>query len=374
MGFARSVPAPAVEGVVQSHRSVQLRKVVAQHPRQAERSDRDRLLATKFADDSANVDLHEIVPAGPTPNVRVQMTEKHGAIRNRMNNGQDWGRASGERAPRSLIWVHFDIVRGCQLRCIGCPIATLQPPISRIDIDTFDRCLGNIDVRLIGLLRLFNFGEPLLHRDLPGLLDVIPKQNWKAQNVEISTNAQYTDWPSFEAALATRVLTRLVVSCDGDGTPESYEAHRPPARWSVLLAFLERARAIRDHVHPKLHLMTRTICNNAEGQARWRSVLEPRGWSPEFRDWIALPESPRSRAEPPPPGRGICLFQTGATHIYIDADGNVVPCCAHPGAAILGSLQHNRLSEILIGEQRKSFLAALAVRDPSLKVCSACAY
>jgi len=103
-------------------------------------------------------------------------------------------------------------------------------------------------------------------------------------------------------------------------------------------------------------------------------VLEPRGWSPEFRDWIALPESPRSRAQPPAPGQGICVFQSGATHIYIDSEGNVVPCCCHPGAAILGNLQHRRLSEILIGDKRKTFLAALAVRDPSLQVCSTCAY
>ena len=26
-------------------------------------------------------------------------------------------------------------------------------------------------------------------------------------------------------------------------------------------------------------------------QARWRKVLEPRGWVPEFRDWMNLPDA-----------------------------------------------------------------------------------
>ena len=73
-------------------------------------------------------------------------------------------------------------------------------------------------------LRLFNFGEPLLHHDLAGILACIPKQRWKTRFVEISTNAQFVDWPSFEEALRQRVLTQIAVSCDGDGTPAEYEA------------------------------------------------------------------------------------------------------------------------------------------------------
>lgn len=45
--------------------------------------------------------------------------------------------------------------------------------------------------------------------------------------------------------LRLEVLTRLVVSCDGDGTPESYERLRPPSRWERLIEFLERAK-LRD--------------------------------------------------------------------------------------------------------------------------------
>src|SRR4051812_23672230 len=54
---------------------------------------------------------------------------------------------------------HFEIVRGCQLRCLGCPNSTLQPKVRRIEPDDFDQCLRNIDVKHIEYFRLFNFGE-----------------------------------------------------------------------------------------------------------------------------------------------------------------------------------------------------------------------
>jgi len=285
-----------------------------------------------------------------------------------------WQSTESGPALRSLLVLHFDIVRGCQLSCVGCPNSLLQPKVERISREDFATCLANIDVRMIKLFRMFNYGEPLLHRDLAGLLDIIPRQSWRAQQIELSTNAQFVHWPSFEAALATGVLTRLVVSCDGDGTPESYEALRPPSRWPVMLAFLEKAREIRDRVHPTLDLMTRTICTDPQAQARWQAILEQRGWRPDFRGWLPLPGSTRSVEKPNIPGQGVCVFQANVTQAYVDMDGSVVPCCAHPGAAILGNLKQERLSEILLGPVRSDFLASLATRDPRFPICASCGF
>jgi len=66
----------------------------------------------------------------------------------------------------SIYNVHFDVVHGCQLRCVGCPNSTLKPKIKTIDPDFFGTCLRNIDVQQIHTFRLFNFGEPLLHKQL----------------------------------------------------------------------------------------------------------------------------------------------------------------------------------------------------------------
>lgn len=270
---------------------------------------------------------------------------------------------------------HFEIVRGCQLRCVGCPNSTLQPKVKRIEVEDFDRCLRNIDVDHIIYFRLFNYGEPLLHHDLPGILARIPDQSWRTKVVEISTNAQFVDWPSFEQAISLGILSQLIVSCDGDGSPEDYERLRPPSRWEKLIEFLDRASEIRDRLSPGLGLFTRTICVDPEAQARWRAILEPRGWIPEFREWGYSPDSLENMT-----GRelrfrtGICAFQKTNHRLYVDWDGTVVPCCAHPRAGEFGNLLNQSFNDILFGERRAEFIAAQGADRKKMLVCNSCEY
>ena len=244
---------------------------------------------------------------------------------------------------------------------------------------------GNIDVDRIHLLRLFNFGEPLLHRHLSRLLPHLRTQRWQAEQVELSTNAQKVYWDDFEAALATGVLTRLIVSCDGDGTPADYERLRPPSKWSKLEEFLERTKALRDRLCPHLELMTMTICEDEAARERWRAFLEPRGFTPRFRRWMWLPESTRNMTgHAPATGDGVCLFMAdpseftehpwdGQIHqLYCDADGTVVPCCVHPQAGVLGNLLTQTYNEILRSVARAAFLETLRHRRAGMKICGSC--
>ena len=79
--------------------------------------------------------------------------------------------------PKHIYTVHFDIVHGCQLRCVGCPNSTLEPKIYRIPVADFSRCLANIDVERIHTLRLYNYGEPLLHKKIASIVAEIPRFN-----------------------------------------------------------------------------------------------------------------------------------------------------------------------------------------------------
>ena len=285
----------------------------------------------------------------------------------------------------SIYLAHLDIVHGCQLRCVGCPNSTLLPKVSQVAEADFVRILGNIDVDRIHLLRLFNFGEPLLHRHLSRLLPHLRTQRWQAEQVELSTNAQKVYWDDFEAALATGVLTRLIVSCDGDGTPADYERLRPPSKWSKLEEFLERTKALRDRLCPHLELMTMTICEDEAARERWRAFLEPRGFTPRFRRWMWLPESTRNMTgHAPATGDGVCLFMAdpseftehpwdGQIHqLYCDADGTVVPCCVHPQAGVLGNLLTQTYNEILRSVARAAFLETLRHRRAGMKICGSC--
>lgn len=287
---------------------------------------------------------------------------------------------------RSLHTFQIDIVHGCQLRCVGCPNSTLLEKVRRVEVEDFRRCMENVDVDYIQHLRLFNFGEPLLHDNLTGLFRVIAAQPWKADILEISTNAQYCNWDDLESALQLGVLDRLVVSCDGDGTPAEYERLRPPSKWSKLLDFLARARELRDRHAPNLELITRTIIEDEQAMQRWSDVLLPLGWQPEFRDWKVLPESKENMT-----GRelvvpnDVCTFMAPSSRfgelyhgevnqLYVDAFGTVVPCCAHPKAAELGSLRDHTVSELLAAPERQAFIRKLEQDRASIPICNECEF
>lgn len=267
---------------------------------------------------------------------------------------------------------HFDVVQGCQLSCVGCPNSTLHPKIAQIMPEAFDRCLRNVDVRHVEVLRLFNYGEPFLHSCLEELLPIIPAQNFRVDRVEISTNGMILDTNRLRSLLTSGVLTHLYVSCDGDGTPTDYERLRPPAKWDKLLGFLDEAGQLKIELGSPVELRTRTICMSLEGEARWREVLEPRGWTPEFRPWQILPNSadnPLARA--PVVQNRVCWPMTGV-NLYVNCHGDVIPCCSYPDLPPLGSLFRQKFSEIHSGQRRKNVLHHLKTQRIKHPICGQC--
>jgi radical SAM protein with 4Fe4S-binding SPASM domain len=267
--------------------------------------------------------------------------------------------------------VDFDLVHGCQLRCVGCPNSTLHTKVSFISKDDFVTCLRQIDVQHIKLFRVFNYGEVLLHPKLPELVRQLPQQAYTIDRVEICTNAQHHDWPKFEEVLKTGVITNLVVSCDGDGTPEEYERLRPPAKWERLIEFLIKARELRDQCAPQIELLTRNICVTEEGRQRWHEVVTPLGWTPSFRGWFPLPEASMDWSVKVP--KGACKpMYTARKHLYVDTDGAVVPCCFHPRAFVLGNLHQQTFRQIMTGMRYKMMLLRMEFARRSMVVCGKC--
>jgi radical SAM protein with 4Fe4S-binding SPASM domain len=269
----------------------------------------------------------------------------------------------------------FDVVHGCQLRCIGCPNSTLAPKISFISLNDFSECLNNVDVKRVKLFRLFNFGEAFLHPDLPELVLQIPMQNWTTDCVEISTNGQVHDFNKVKEVFKTKVLKRLVVSCDGDGTAEEYERLRPPARWLKLIEFLSKVKELRDTYAPEIALMTRTICEEEERRRTWRTLLEPMGWRTDFREWHHLPQSLNALSEQiPPVTNRLCSFVGDRASLYVDADGTIIPCCVHPRADEFGNLKTSKFNAITKSKKYLDFIHFLQTNRSNHLICGECTF
>lgn len=269
--------------------------------------------------------------------------------------------------------VGFDVVHGCQLRCVGCPNSTLKPKISCISADDFNLCLGNIDVNKIKVFRLFNFGEVFLHPALVDILAQIPQHRFRVKTVEICTNAQVYRPEVIEAIFRQGILNLLVVSCDGNGTPEEYEKLRTPAKWPKLIEFLEGVSKMRDQYAPNIQLHTRSICTDTQDQQRWLDLLTPLGWEPEFRDWIHLPDTEGQSWSDFKGADGVCAYMQRTDRLYCDADGTVVPCCWHPRAFTLGNLKEQKYSEIISGPRYAEMIEQMATDRASMSICGSCA-
>jgi len=276
-------------------------------------------------------------------------------------------------APRRLGTVFFEIVHGCQLTCLGCPISGLKPKVQKISLEVADRCFRNLDVDVVENLALYGYGEPFLHPELPGLFTIVEAQQWRASSVEISTNAQEVDWEQVELILRQHRLTDLVVSCDGDGTPELYEALRPPSRWSRFIEFLERASALRDRYCPTLRLRTRTCVPDWSKRFDWEPVLRPHGFVPQYRHYQQhIGSTHNMTGRTLSPAAGSCVWVESVQTVAVNIDGTIVPCCIHPRAGDYGSLQNRTFSEIFLGEKRAHFREQLISDRSAIEACRDC--
>lgn len=273
---------------------------------------------------------------------------------------------------KSIRMMHFELVEGCQLRCVGCPVSTLQPKVKSVSADDFKRCMLNIDVERIHYLRLFNFGETLLHSNLLSIFEVIEDLPHIIDEVEISTNGQFAYWDDFEAVIKTGRLNTLVVSCDGDGTPESYERLRPPAKWHKLIDFMQRADDLKQRYAPNMRLMARVICDDDNEKRRWFQLLAPMGWLPEFRKWLILPDTEYDGYPEKTKPEGSCRYLRMENLLYVAADGTVIPCCAHPKAGDFGNLHDSAYSEIILRDEKSKMIRDMDDHRKDMTICSQC--
>lgn len=247
------------------------------------------------------------------------------------------GRITGYK----LVSANFEVTNACNLSCTICPVNQgMKRPRARLDAARFERFLDeNPDLEFV---LLFQWGEPLLVKDLPEMIAAATARNVRTM---ITTNGTLLDAEWCERLLDAG-LNRLTMSVDGD--PESHKEIRgidlEPLRVNLL-----RLRRMRDERRSRMGIDVSMVVNERtercwpEVKASWSGIADRLQAIPQFM--IKARRNPCRE-----PNRG---------GLVVLSDGSVTVCCSDPeGDAIVGHIDDGPLSELLNGENMQAFRRA----------------
>ena len=129
------------------------------------------------------------------------------------------------------VLAHIDPSLICNLRCPYCPTGQrlgLRPPVV-IEWDLYKSIIDDIGDYLFEL-HLYNWGEPLLHKQTPQLIQYAKTKGIK---VIVHTNLSMKLSDKYIIDLVRSGLDEIIVSCDG-ATQETYERYRRDGNLSLV--------------------------------------------------------------------------------------------------------------------------------------------
>ena len=262
---------------------------------------------------------------------------------------------TGEVLVQSYPYImNIDPASVCQLRCPSCPTGVeneskrVRSPIMLrergiMSTGLFDALLNEVGEYLFFIM-LYNWGEPLLHRDLPAF---IRKAKEYQIAVEIHTNLSLRmDDARMEDLLSSGVDV-IAASLDGF-TQETYQTYRRGGNFELAKTNIERLAAMRERLGIKTEIIwnflvfrfneheidtARQYCDQIGVTFNRRDafITNP-DWLPSYRQNEAKelknpsppqpkPANPRGNQRPNP-----CTWHYSVS--AINANGLVSPCCA----------------------------------------------
>jgi len=240
-----------------------------------------------------------------------------------------------------------DVTNRCNLRCPLC--ATGQRlndrPLGQIDFAAFQRLIDELAPTLFKA-RLHSWGEPMLHRNLYDMIEVLTAHNVGS---EISTNLM-----AFRKEDAPRLvasgLEMLIVSMDGT-TQEVYETYRRGAHLETvqenLRAIVAAKRAVRSRT-PLIEIQFLLMKHNIHQTGEIRRLARELGADRCRTFPIVLNiRNEEQRTRWLPEGEELCRYnlETLEDRFYslnqacpwlwqsavVNWDGTVSPCCVYEG-------------------------------------------
>lgn len=235
-------------------------------------------------------------------------------------------------------FLYIEPTNACNCTCVICPRHQMCRPIGFIDTNLFRDIAQQAAALGCKELRLFNFGEPLLH---PKIADLVATTVGSGLTANIQTNGLLLD-ETIVRRLLDAGLRYLGVSINGL-TDEEYAMVRPGFALADLRDRIQRTRAaaraagIPLHIHLNAHILAESAAERRADIHRfvtsWQGLPDSISVSGLSRyEGISYPEHGHlvRRADAPAPPRPDAEIACGEPfdRLIIKWDGRVTPCCA----------------------------------------------
>lgn len=283
----------------------------------------------------------------------------------------------------------------CNLGCPTCPTGagTLNRAGGLMDFELYRKVIDEL-WPTTSKVRLWNLGEPFMHRDIYRMIRYAKDRHVK---VITSTNGHYFQEPDAPKKVVESGLDYMIVSLDG-ATQESLEKFRKGAKLDRIIRDVKRIIEYRDGVGAKnpavefqFIAMKHNIHEIAEARALAKTMkvdvfrLKTVGINandPRVDHLIQeyLPDDARYTRYP-----SAAAVRNIADHIdkldckrpwrhaVINQDGAVLACCYDDRSQyVFGNLRDQTFRQVWNGQRYRRFRQALLKGRSNLKTCAVC--
>lgn len=275
----------------------------------------------------------------------------------------------------------------CNLACPTCPTGTGKiKPLPQMTLDRFDRVLDALAPRMRNLA-LWNYGEPLLNRDLPAMIAHAKKAGVGV--VKVSSNVHFLDGARGLALLRSG-LDVLILSVDGasQATYATFRKDGDFAKVATAVAWLCAEKKRLGLQKPRIELQFIAMRHNEHELPAMRRLA--REWGVDRLRVKTVGADDDETKALVPAARLLSRYQAdGATpnvrhafctmawdHTVVNVDGSVTPCCyLRPDmgeAFVMGNVFETSFTAIWRGEKYRAFRESMLEGRGSMPVCNGC--
>jgi radical SAM protein with 4Fe4S-binding SPASM domain len=286
-------------------------------------------------------------------------------------------------------------VNACNLSCPTCPTGqgALNRPRRAMTLPEFKKIVDGLNGASCRFF-LWNYGEPLLNRDLP---EMVRYAGAAGISCRVSTNGELLVSQELCRELVASGLEHLIVCVDG-ADAETHARFRRGSDYAAVIAGLRNLFSVRRAAGssvPAVELQFLVMRHNARQRHRMRALARELGADIYSEKAVGIdcnaPEFQRLAAELVPEDTNLGVFSRRSDGAYalkgelrngcrrlvssavINSDGSVVPCCYDLRSEhVMGNVFEQGLAAIWAGEKYEALRRRVAADKGGVTMCRSC--